>query len=231
MSQIYWKKLSRLGFKMAGTPFSAKDALGVTRSVSADFSGPVLIAGYMAQTYADRVFQTFNRMVNGRFAYSLAPWITYGGDTTHSFSAATRTAGTGSALLTKFASHAGASTLTATGSILQPFTCPVPTGSVTLAVYSGMSYTIGAGTPVSTYTLKAYILNTSTGVESLVATWTSSMSATTALTWTARTVDITSYVSGGGEYVLRLEAGISDVSTGTGNATTNAYIDEVSIIA
>ena len=124
MSQIYWKKLSRLGFKMAGTPFSAKDALGVTRSVSADFSGPVLIAGYMAQTYADRVFQTFNRMVNGRFAYSLAPWITYGGDTTHSFSAATRTAGTGSALLTKFASHAGASTLTATGSILQPFTCP-----------------------------------------------------------------------------------------------------------
>ncbi len=189
---------STLGFKISGVPFTAMGADGVTHDVSADFSGPVMIAGRKAATITDRVFQPFNRLRNGSFAYSREPWGGGGEWVTDS-----STANTGSIRIKGAPSGTPG---TFVGSVTQTFTVPSNPGTVSLTVKDGLRVTGNTYGATISHTLKAYVLDVSTGTETLVATWsgTYGSSLDLPLTWTDRSVDISSYLSGG-DFGLRLE--------------------------
>ena len=169
----------------------------------------------------DRVFQRFNRLVNGKFAYSVSPWAldgTYG-----AWGTTSKTAGTGSIKSTAL------STITTTTTLTQSFAMPVSTGTVTLALSTGFEVANNTSNATMTSEVKVYILDTGTGTATLAATWTTTTTATSqALAWTDHSADITSLVSAGGDFAIRLE---HTVSKGNSIGSTTGYIDEVSIIA
>jgi len=201
------------GFKQSGYAFTTTFEDGSTSSnCFQEIGGDGNFGGYKVQTVNDRVFQRFNRLTNGKFAYSDAPWV--GG----AWSSTSKTAGTGS-LKT---SPTGV-TLSATSTVTQAFTMPTTTVPTLLALTQGLEY-LGDSGAVSGE-VKAYILNTNTGTETLVATWTL---ATYTLAWTDRSVDISSIVNGGGDFALKL---VHKVTRDSNTYILNGYIDEISIIA
>lgn len=210
-----------LGFKLSGPAFTTTFADGTTDATCHfEMEGSANFGGKKVATVNARVFQAFNRLVNGKFAYSAFPWAVSG--TYATWDSTSKTAGTGSLKN----SILGATDETAT--FTQSFSMPVAPGTVTLQLTTGFSVTVNSGSGTATSEVNAYILDMSTGTETLIGTWTYSVGSTTALAWTDRSVDISSLVSAGGDFALRLTNRV----TRTGlSATVNGYIDEVSIIA
>jgi hypothetical protein len=183
-----------------------------------ELGGSANLNGYKVQTYADRVFQTFNRVGNGLLAYGMSPW----GYTTNppSFGVG-RTAGLGSLEADGPSGVAGTYTCSAYQSFSLPK--PYPGQVVTLDLYTGFAAT---GSQTKSGYVKAYLLNSS-GTETLLNTWNYSTTSTQSMTWTQRITDISSNVSTGGDYVIRFE--ISAANSSTGSSTVS--ICEIQIIA
>lgn len=212
---------STLGYKLSGTAFTAKKADGSTALVQADFAGSMLIAGETAATIKDRV-QPVNRILNGYFYADLNGWGVSGANPP-AYSASSKTAGTGSA--TQYS--VGGFGYTKSGNLTQHFSTPkpFPGQTIALAYQTGYKGTRASG---DTCTVQVYILNQATGTETLLAT-DSYPTAFAALAWTARSVDITSYVSAGGSFSIRFAMVISD--SGAVDSTNGVYVDEVSILS
>ena len=209
------------GFKLSGYAFTTTYRDGSTSAnCYHELGGDANFGGYKVATVNDRVFQRFNRLVNGKFVYSAAPWALTAPYPL--WSGTSKTPGTGS-----LETYKNAVAGSVTGTAHQTFTMPVSGGAVALSLTQGLMFANNAGTV--TNEVKVYILNTATGKETLVATWTTTSAATDyALSWVDRTVDISNIVSAGGDFGIRL------VHTVTASATTggvNGYIDEISIVA
>ena len=138
------------------------------------------------------------------------------------WNASSAAAGTGSATVTGVSSA-----YDLTGSLYQCFNLPPaqPSQTINLTLNTGLVTNDSSG---STCSVTAYLLNQSTGTETNLGTWSYSAASQT-LAWTGRTVNITSYVSGGGDFSLRLDL---RVTNGSGIArSTTIYVDSVKIIA
>jgi hypothetical protein len=182
-----------------------------------ELGGSENIGGYKAQTYADRVFQTFNRVGNGLLAYGMAPW---GSTEPLTGTGVGRTAGLGS-LGVGSPSEGGTDTCSVYQSISLPK--PYPGQVVNLDLYTGFG---ANGSLTKSGYIKAYLLNSS-GTETLINTWNYSTTSTQATTWTQSVIDISSKVSSGGDYVIRFEMS----ATGTSTGGCGVAICEIKIIA
>jgi predicted phage tail protein len=223
---------SATGFKVSGTAFNVtlKGHASPT-SLQAEFGDDVAIAGYRALTLADRAMFAHNRLSNSAFAYSLSPWGTNGTEPPI-WSSETKTSGTGSAEQSASGTVL-ATPVESTGSIIQPFTVPPLEASevVLLTMQTGRYSSSGANASYDGY-VKAYLLNTATGVESLLATYTyTTWTTAEALAWTSRSEDISTEIgTAGGDFVLRIEMYAYAIRTGgAGTKTASIYVDEVSI--
>jgi hypothetical protein len=207
-----------VGFRISATQFTTTYIGGTTDSdCHMELSGSENIGGYKAQTYADRVFQTFNRVGNGLLAYGMAPW---GSTDPLTGTGVGRTAGLGSL---------GASSPTEGGtytcSVYQSLSLPklYPGQVVNLDLYTGFG---ASGTGTKSGYIKAYLLDSS-GTETLLNTWNYSTTSTQSMTWTQRITDISSNVSAGGDYVIRFEMS----ATGSDKGGGGVAICEIKIIA
>jgi hypothetical protein len=206
-----------IGFRISAIPFNTTYIGGTTDSTcQMELGGSVNIGGYKAQTYADRVFQTFNRVGNGLLAYGMAPW----GSTAPPTYGVGRTAGLGS-LGAASPSEGGTYTL----SVYQSLSLPklYPGQVVNLDLYTGFN---ALGSLTKSGYIKAYLLDSS-GTETLLNTWTYSTTSTQSMTWTQRITNISSNVSAGGDYVIRFEISATGTSTGGGAVA----ICEIKVIA
>jgi predicted phage tail protein len=223
---------SPTGFKLTGATFTTTYKNGTTGNCQFELGDGANIAGYKALTLADRAMFQFNRLGNSAFAYALTPWGTNGTEPPV-WSSETKTAGTGSAV--QSASGTVLSTpVESTGSVFQPFTVPpLAAGTVvTLTMETGRYSSSGANASYDAY-VKAYLMNTATGSESLLATYTyATWTTAEALAWTARSEDISTEIgTAGGDFVLRLELYTYAIRTGgAGTKTASVYVDEVEIV-
>jgi hypothetical protein len=183
-----------------------------------ELSGSENIGGYKAQTYADRVFQTFNRVGNGLLAYGMFPWGYSTDPPTYGYG---RTAGLGSLEADGPVNEMG----TYTCSVYQSISLPklYPGQVVNLDLYTGFAAS-KLGTK-SGY-VKAYLLDSS-GTEALINTWNYSTDSTQSMTWTQRITDISSNVSAGGDYVIRFEISATNLAGGA----SSVAICEIKIVA
>lgn len=218
------------GFKISGIPYNAKGLDGATYSVSAEFGADVLIAGYKALTIADRAMTTCNRILNGLFFYTILPWSGAGTDVP-TYSAVSKTAGTGSAHTG--ATATGGTTKTFSGSIVQSFVIPKPAVGQNVEIRFQYGVAVNSNTDSSDYSISVYIINYYTGVESLIDSVAGSFAAGgQSLTWAQKiTSSVYSLISAGGDFGLRISMSGSVTHPGSGAASTiDVYIDEVFLI-
>jgi hypothetical protein len=220
-----------MGVKLSGPAFTTTYRDGSTNAnCHMEVEGLANINGYKVGTLTDRVFTTFNRISNPVFAYSLTPWGTSGTNPPVWYSGSS-TAGSGCAEVT--ATAGGSSSATSTGSISQAFSVPaLQTGQPVALILKTGFRTYTATQNYSGY-VKAYVLNCSTGTETLLATWSYSIpsGSQSTQTWTSRSVDITSYLAAGGDFVVRFEIQAACTNSGAGSIYTGVAIDDVKVIA
>ena len=206
------------GFWLSGTAATKTALGGATYSVQFELGTSALFGGYLVGDMTKRA-QPINRIRNGSFYLNLGEWTATGGV---AYSASSATAGTGSAALS-----ASTATYDVTGTLSQSFSVPgLFTGQVaTLALKTALVTNSSNG---DTCSVTAYLLNQSTGTETNLGTWSYATNNQT-LSWTARSVDITSQVSSGGDFSLRLDLRVSNTN---GIARTSTiYVDEIKIQA
>jgi predicted phage tail protein len=206
------------GFWLSGTAATKTALGGATYSVQFELGTSALFGGYLVGDMTKRA-QPINRIRNGSFYLNLGEWTATGGV---AYSASSATAGTGSAALS-----ASTATYDVTGTLSQSFSMPgLFTGQVaTLALKTALVTNSNNG---DTCSVTAYLLNQSTGTETNLGTWSYATNNQT-LSWTARSVDITSQVSSGGDFSLRLDLRVSNTN---GIARTSTiYVDEIKIQA
>ncbi|MEI6569434.1 MAG: hypothetical protein WCR20_22340, partial [Verrucomicrobiota bacterium] len=184
-----------------------------------EIGGDINLNGYKAATVTGRVMTAFNRVMNGTFFGNAAGWTLadqepsagYPGwvyDGTMSY-----TAWGGCAALVSTRSDSSYEY----GVLSQPFTCPPNTGTVLLELYTQLYSDIYDANGYIT----ALICNPNTGA-SITTTWTYAAGTNS---WTARSWDISSIVSGGGDFILRLDSRIR-----TNNAGSKMLVDNVKLI-
>jgi hypothetical protein len=214
-----------IGFRISATPFTTTYIGGTTDSnCMMELGGPANFGGYKVATVNSRI-QPVNRIINGYFYTDLNGWSTSGA-TPPTYQAASATSGTGSAAQY----FVGGFGYTKAGNLTQSFSMPQPFPGQTVSLaYKTGYYGNGANSGSDVCTIQVYILNQSTGTETLLATHTYS-NANVALAWTARSVDITSYVSAGGQFSIRFAMTVND-SHVAGSFTNGVYVDEVTVIA
>jgi hypothetical protein len=225
---------SPVGFKLAGTTFTTTYADSSTdANCQMEIGGSANFGGYKVATVNTRVFQVVNRISNMGFALALTPWGVSAGTGTPVWDSTTKTAGSGSAVITATASSPN--TATKTGSIYQAFSIPEPTSgqTVNLTFQMGEKTTANTSANYTGYVL-IYILDFSTGTETSLGAGYSfdynSGSVQTTVVWNLRTIDITTNVANGGDFLLRFEMNADvDVPSGA-SSTTSTYVDEVSIV-
>ncbi|BDU72405.1 host specificity protein J [Mesoterricola silvestris] len=209
------------GFKLSGPAFTTTFIDGTTdANCHMEMAGTGNFGGYKVATVNTRVFQTYNRISNGFFYRNLAPWATTAG--LLAYNTTSSGTGTGSAMLTVTGTFLGVN-----DSLSQTFISPAlqPGQTVTLDFKTGWATNSTSG--LSNSYVKAYIVNLSTGTETLLATYNYTHSGQS-LAWTQRSVSITSYVSAGGEFGIRLECDVEDNNSTT--KTASLYVDEVKVI-
>lgn len=220
-----------VGYKLSGPAFTTTYRDGTTNSnCHMEVEGAANINGYKVDGLTTRVFSPFNRIANPVFAFTLQPWGTSGTNPPVWYSGSSTT-GTGCAEVT--ATAGASSSATSTGSISQAFSVP--------ALQTGQTVSLTLKTGFRTYTatqnysgyVKAYIMNCSTGTETLLGTWSYSIPSGSQLTqaWTDRSVDITSHLSAGGDFVVRFELQAAATNSGAGSIYTGVAVDEVKVIA
>jgi hypothetical protein len=214
-----------IGFRISANPFPTTYIGGATDSTCMmELGGSANFGGYKVATVNSRI-QPVNRIINGYFYTDLNGWSTSGANPP-TYQAASATSGTGSAAQY----FVGGFGYTKAGNLTQSFSMPQPFSGQTVSLaYKTGYYGNGANSGSDVCTIQVYILNQSTGTETLLATHTYS-NANVALAWTARSVDITSYVSAGGQFSIRFAMTVND-SHGAGSFTNGVYVDEVTVIA
>ncbi len=212
-----------VGFKLSGYAFTATFDDGTTdANCFLEIQGTANFGGKKVATVNTRLFTAYNRILNGHFYKNLHNWTVDPNGTAVNWNASSAATGTGSATVTGVTSS-----YDLTGSLYQCFNLPPSPSSavINLTLNTGLVTNDSSG---STCSVTAYLLNQSTGTETALATWSYSAASQT-LAWTARSVNITSYVSGGGDFSLRLDM---RVTNGSGVArSTTIYVDSVEIIA
>lgn len=207
-----------VGFRMHQTAFTTTYIGGATDiTCQMELGGSANFGGYKVQTVGTRVMTAVNRILNGTFYIDVASgwsqqnnyWV---------WNSASSTTGGGSAVLTTTAWPYG-------DRLVQGFSTPPTAQTVNLTLSTAMTSS-GGGT--ATGNVKAYLFDCATGTETLLATWSYSGAQPTTPSWTARTVDITSYVSAGGDFVLRLAG---TIATGTGGETVTLFVDNVKVVS
>ncbi len=204
---------STLGYKISGTGFTAKAADGSTATVQADFASATMMGGYLVGGITARAMTAFNRIVNGIFYRDMTGWYLVGvmNWSATSYDGIT---GSGSAALITTNSVNGYDY----GQCSQAFSVPPPTGTVNFTCNTMLRAGIYDADGYVTVTLT----NCDTGVDTTLATWTYGAKDNA---WTARSVSITSLVSGGGSFLLSIW-----LRARTNNAGSGMYVDNVKII-
>jgi hypothetical protein len=202
-----------IGFRISANPFTTNYIGGATDSTcQMELGGSANFGGYKVQTVNDRAMTAFNRIRNGTFYGDLTDWSTLS-SLPMTYDTTTRTPGawSGSAALTSN----GAGT-TQQSKISQSVNVPPSTGTINLSI---STYVVN--TSATIYWVKAYLYNVTTNTETLVATWTPSSFST----WQDWSVDVTSILSGGGDFVMFLWAGLRSTTAGD-----KLLIDNVKIV-
>lgn len=194
-----------VGFKLSGYAFTTTFIDGTTdANCFFELQQTANFGGYKVSTVNNRIFTAYNRILNGGFYSNLNGWSQNNANT--AWNSATDVSGLGSVAV-----NVTTGTVPKAGSIIQPFSCPPTTATVNLTLKTAVSAPASV-TSSGTY-VKAYITNMSTGVETLLATWNYS-TAPTSPSFTSRSVDVTSYVSAGGDFALRIELSIQTPISG-----------------
>ena len=207
-----------VGFRMHQTAFTTTYIGGATDvTCQMELGGSANFGGYQVQTVNSRVMTAVNRILNGTFYIDVASgwaqqnnyWV---------WNSASSTTGGGSATLVTTAFPYG-------DRLVQGLSTPPTNQTVNLTLSTAMT---SAANDVATGSVKAYLFDCATGTETLLATWSYSGTRPTTPSWTAQSVDITSSVSAGGDFVLRLAG---TIATGTGGDTVTLFVDNVKIVS
>ena len=202
------------GAKIAATPFTSTLKDGSTITAQAEFGEALNVAGHKLGPLANRTMTAFNRILNGTFYQDLTSW-TPGTDGSNVFlyDTLSSTGAGGSAALV--ATTAG---VTESAYMRQGFNCPPTTDTVNLTLATRLE----AGIYTATGSVVVKLFNSATGTETTLATWNYAAKDNA---WTARSVDITSHVSGGGDFVLQVFANIN-----TNNPGSKMCVDNFKIV-
>ncbi len=212
-----------VGFKQSGYAFTTTYIDGTSNAnCFFELQGAANFGGWQVDTVNTRNMTAYNRILNGHFYKNLHNWTVDPNGTAVNWNASSASAGTGSATVTGVTSS-----YDLTGSLYQCFNLPPSPSSavINLTLNTALVTNDSSG---STCSVTAYLLDQSTGTETALATWSYSAAAQT-LVWTARSVNITSYVSGGGDFSLRLDMRVTNTA-GVARSTT-IYVDSVKIVA
>ena len=172
----------------------------------------------------------FNRLSNSFFYGGLTPWIASGTNAPTWIGSKTYVTGSGSC--EQVTTTPASTTTTQTGSVSQSVS--LPSGSTSVLVQFATSIRTSLSNNNYSGYVKLYLMSGATGVETLIDTFTYSILAGQqgTIAWTPRVSTITGYVSGGGDYLIRLEisataqelSGISPVFCAIG-------VDDVYVVA
>ena len=198
------------GFKMSGNTFTSYFLDGSTAAANMELGGIINLQGYRLDYMATRTMTKYNRILNGSFYWDKTGWTDNNG--TFPFTWLSTGYDTGSGCIGMVTTG---TTITQISRVSQPFNSPPTTNTVSLSLWAK----VDAG--MTTASVGAYLYNTTTGTVTTVI----SVNTVTYTSWTNLTADITSLVSGGGDFVLQIYA--------NGHATTSGqtvYIDKISII-
>ncbi len=206
-----------VGFKLSGYTFTSTMKDGTTVAANLEIGGDINLNGYKAATVTSRACTAFNRLRNGYFYLSLEGWqmINSGADVVYNPTYSSPSAGGGCASST--------SSITSTAILYQSVSIPPPIGTVNLTFSTACSTTSGSSISAS---VKAYLYDPSIGTETLLATYTYSGVMGTTPSWSARSIDVSSYVVNGGDYAIMFKL---QVATPNGDTVTT-YLDNVKLI-
>jgi hypothetical protein len=215
---------SPAGFKLSGAAFTTTyiTANGYASSSSNCFmeiGGDANFGGYRALTIRDRTMMAFNRIVNGMFFYNLAGWYWTPGTAgsvqlSMTWDATSSTTGGGSAAIVADLNSSSYQY----ADMNQAFAMPIPYG------YTGLTFSTqcwSGGYDADGY-VRAFLVNCDTGVETLLATYTY---AAADGAWTDRSINISSYLTNGGSYMVRFMLRIR-----TNNAGSKIMVDNVKVV-
>jgi hypothetical protein len=216
-----------IGFRISANQFTTTYIGGATDSTcQMELGGSANFGGYKVETVNNRSMTAFNRINNGSFYKRVAPWTWLNGVGNSGVSAITQTAGTGSAMISAAATTSASSTKS--DELLQTFNCPPSNQTLTLywsaATAGSNSYSDGG-----TASISLYLFNHKTGVETLIDSWSQTLTTQiTTPTWSNRSVDVTSILSGGGEFSVRVVLTAYAATSTSGGNSVAVYLDSVS---
>lgn len=217
-----------VGFKVSAFPFTCTYIDGTSDATcQMELGGSANFGGYRVATVNTRAMTAFNRINNGNFYKRVNPWIWVNGVGVLGISAQSQSAGTGSAAIVASATTSSGN-ITKTDDLVQTFNCPPSSQQLSL------NWSVGTtGSNVSgdggTASASLYLFNHATGVETLIDSWSQTLTAQiSTVTWSNRTANVSSYLAGGGEFSVRvaMTATANAATAGTNSVTT--YLDSVS---
>lgn len=198
-----------VGFKMAATPFTSTLFDGSTFSASMELAAAANFGGYRVGDVNTRAITSFNRIANPSGSNTYSGTLGWATSESHTGTVAPTYGTSTNGFFARAVSTAGNTTGTVTAQFIQGFVVPPTATGQTVNLTCDTAYICAlAASPASgDGSVNAYIVDCATGTETLLATWSYSNSAVDVLTpsYTARSVNITSYVSGGGSYLVRFE--------------------------
>lgn len=192
------------GFKLAGTVFTTTFKDGTTDAAcQAELGGSVNIAGYKAAVVTDRVMTAFNRIANGICFRSATTKDPVGWDSDHTGDGGNTWVGPTPARTSGMLGQDSVTGASGTSIYFMPFTVPPNSGTQTLSYYTGWKSTSGGNGIPQVY---ISIIKPDGTLVASISSWTPGVGAVPAsVTWTSRTVDLSSYISGGGTFVLKVQ--------------------------
>lgn len=202
-----------VGLCLSALPFTSTLKDGSTISALMELGGLINMNGHKVATLTDRAMTAFNRILNGSFVAGVAPWIVAN---TGNFASA----GT----VGRMSARANPAAATAYNDLYQSFSAPPQTSTVLLkyswALWGGNAYNNGGSASI-----QVTVTNEETGAaittDVNTPSWTGVPRATP--TYTERSIDITSLVSGGGSY--RISMWMSVTSPAVPAGTCDVYLD------
>lgn len=184
------------GFKISGPTFTATFLDGTSAPVVAEFGGNVSIGGWKAVTVGDRI-AAINRISNGSFFISLAGWTLFNAGMDMVYNGTYGAAGVAGCM-------ASTASVVATAQAMQPFNMPKALNAlpIYLVFYTGCSSTLGNSISAR---VRIKLHNAGTGVTCFTQDFTYTGVQGTTPSFASQSIDVTSYVAGGGEFVLQID--------------------------
>jgi hypothetical protein len=215
-----------IGYRISANGFTSTLIGGATFTAQMELGSGINLMGYQSDGMVSRAMSAFNRINNGSFYKRVAPWAWVNGVGNPGVSTVTQTAGTGSALINATATTSASSTKS--DELLQTFNSPPSNLILTLywsaAIVGGNSSADGGSASIS-----LYLFNHKTGVETLIDSWSQSFTTQiTTPTWANRSVNVTSILSGGGEFSVRAAMSATANTASVGTNSVSVYLDSVS---